>query len=94
MVDGATSDWIPIVLGVPQGSVLAPLLFILYISKMFELVENRLYSYADNAILLADVRKPADKPAVVDSLYRDLARIQNWCDHWCMILNLNKTKAC
>ena len=43
VVDGATRKWIPIVLGVPRGSVLGPLLFILYTSEMFELVENRLY---------------------------------------------------
>ena len=43
VVDGATSEWIPIVSGVPQVSMLGPLLFILYTSEMFELAENRLY---------------------------------------------------
>ena len=59
MVDGATGEWIPIVPGVPQGSVLDPLLFILYTSEMFELMENRLYAYADLSTSLAVVRKPA-----------------------------------
>ena len=68
MVDGATSEWIPIVSGVPQGSVLGLLLFIYYTSKMFQLVENRLYAYADESTLLAVVRKPADRPAVDESL--------------------------
>ena len=93
MVDGATSEWIPIVSGVPQGSVLGPLLFILYTSEMFELVENRLYAYTDDSTLLAGVQKPADRPAVAASLNRDLASIQEWCNHWCMILNPNKTMA-
>ena len=60
----------------------------LYTSEMFELVENRLYSYADDSTLLAVVRKPTDRSAVTASLNRDFARIQQWCNHWCMILTL------
>ena len=90
MVDGATCEWIPIVSGVPQGSVLGPPLFILYTSEMFEQKENRLYAYGDYSTLLAVVRKPADRPAVAANHNRDLARIQEWCNHWCMILNPNK----
>ena len=80
-LDGAASEWIPIISGMPQGTVLGPLLFILYTSKMFELVENRLFAYADNSTLLASVHKPADRPAVSATLDRDLARIQEWCNH-------------
>ena len=79
--------------GVPQGSLLSPLLFILYSSEMFELVENGLYAYAYDSTLLAVVRQQADRPAVAASLNKDLAGIQEWCSNWCMILNLNKTKA-
>ena len=57
-VDGGTSEWTLIISGMPQGSVLGPLLFILYTSEMFVLVENRLYAYADDATLLAVVHKP------------------------------------
>ena len=80
MVDGPIymycSEWIPTVPGVPQGSVLGPPLFILYTSKMVELMENRLYAYADDSTLLAVVRKPADRAAVAASSNRNLARIQ------------------
>ena len=75
------------------ASVLGPLLFILFTSEMFELVENKLFAYADDSTLLAVVRKPADIPVVAASLNRDLARIQEWCNNWCMIMNPNKTKA-
>ena len=68
MADGDTGQWTPIISGVPQGSVLGPLLFILYTSEMFELVENRLYAYADVSTLLAVVHKPADRIAVAASL--------------------------
>ena len=78
VVDDAASEWIPIISGVPQGSVLGPFVFILYTREMFELVENRLFAYADDSTLLAVVRKPADRPAVAASLNRDLARIQEW----------------
>ena len=57
VVDGATSEWIPIVSGVPQGSVLGPLLSILCTSKMFDLVENRLFSYGDDyTLLITEIR--------------------------------------
>ena len=53
MVNSTTSEWIPIAFGMPQGCVLGPLLFFLYTSEMFELVEYRLYAYADDSTLLA-----------------------------------------
>ena len=39
------------------------------------------------------VRKPAERPAVAAFSNRDIARIWEWCNLWCMILNPNKTKA-
>ena len=76
VVDGATTEWIPIISGVPQGSVLDPLLFIQYTIEMSKLVENRLFAYANDSTLMAVVHKPADRPAVAASLNIDLARIQ------------------
>ena len=76
VVDGATCEWFPIDSGVPEGSVLGPLRFILYTSEMFELVEKRLCACLDDSALLTVVRKPADRSTVAASLNRDLARIQ------------------
>ena len=73
--------------------MLGSLLFILYTSEMFELVENIIFAYADEFTVLAVLRKTADKPAVAAFLNRDLAMIQECCNHWCMILNPNKVKA-
>ena len=89
VVDGAASEWIPIISGLPRGTVLGPLLIILYTSELFEQVENRLGAYADDSTLPAILRKPADRPEVAASLNRVLARIHEWC----MMLNPNKTKA-
>ena len=66
---------------------------IIYSSKMFKLVENRLFAYVDDSTLLAVIRKPADRPAVAASLSRDLGRMQECCNHFCMILNRNTTRA-
>ena len=89
MVDGAASERIPNVAGFPQRSVLGPLQFIIYTSEMFELVENRLFAYADDSILLAVVRKPADRPAVAAFFNRDFAGFRSGTIKWCMILNPN-----
>ena len=79
-LDGAANEWIPIISGMSQGSVLG-LLFVIYTSKMFEFAENRLFAYADDSTLLATIHKPADRPAVSATLDRDLARIQEWCNN-------------
>ena len=71
MDDGAASEWISIVSGVPQA-VLGPHLCIIYTSEMFEMVQNRLFAYADDSTLLAVFRKSADRPAVAVSLKQGL----------------------
>ena len=53
--------------------LLGPLLFILYISEIFDLVENRLFAYADDSTLLAVIRRPSDRPTVAASVKGDLA---------------------
>ena len=55
VVGGAASEFIPIISSVPQRSVLGPLLFILYTSEMFVVVESRLFAYAGDSTLLAVV---------------------------------------
>ena len=86
----------PNVSGVSQESIVGLLLSIHYTREMFELVERDyicLIAYADDFTLLAVVRKPAERPAVAASLNMYLARIQECCNLWWMILNLYKTKA-
>ena len=76
VVDGAASQWNPIISGVRATvSVLSPLLLNIQTSEMLELVENRLIANGDESKLLAVVRKPADRPAVPVPLNRDLDRI-------------------
>ena len=49
MVDGCQSKLVNVVSGGPQGSVLSPLLVLLYISELVTILENKLISYADDS---------------------------------------------
>ena len=60
---------------------------------MFDLVENRLFAYADDSTLLSVIRRPSDKPTVAASVNRYLVGIHEWCGRWCMLLNPKKSKA-
>ena len=72
----------------PQGSVL----FLLYTSELFPILENKLIGYADDYALLAVVPSPGLRVTVAESLIRDLGRVSEWCDLWGMKLNASKTK--
>ena len=75
MVDGIFSQFKPVVSGVPQGSVLGPLLFILYTADMWNDLENKIISYADDTTLYAEIASPSECTNVANSLNRDLAKI-------------------
>ena len=80
MVDGCRSRLVNVVSGVPQDSVLGPLLFLLYTSQLFSILENKLIRYADDSTLMAGVPSPGVRVAVAESLIRDLGRDSEWCN--------------
>ena len=61
MVDGCRSKLLN-VSGVPQGSSLGPLLFLLCTSELFSMLENKLIGYADDSTLMAVVPCPGVRP--------------------------------
>ena len=58
MVDGCKSKLVNVVSGVPQVSVLSQLLFLLYTSQLFSILENKLIGYDDDSTLIAVVPSP------------------------------------
>ena len=93
MVDDCRSKLVNVVSGVPQGSVLGPLLFLLYTSELFSILANKLIGYADDSTLIAVVPSPGVRVAVAESLIPDNGRgVSEWCDLWGMKLNASKTK--
>ena len=60
---------------VPQGSILLPLLFILYTADL----ENEIISYADDTTLYAEVVPPSGCLNFVDFLNIDLTEVHSWC---------------
>ena len=92
MVDGGRSKLVDIVSGVPHGSVLGPLLFLLYTSELLFILKNKLLSYADNYTLIAVVSSLGVRVPVAEFLIHDLGRVSEWCDLWGMKLNASKTK--
>ena len=92
MVDGVCSSSIAVISGVPQGSILGPLLFLLYIADLPGLLQNVLVGYADDSTLLYRIPHPLDRSSVVASLNDDLAAISDWCSRWGKLVNPSKTK--
>ena len=86
------SKLVNVVSGVPQASVLGPLLFLLYTSELFFILENKLIGYADDSTLTAVVPSPGARVTVAESLNRDLVRVNAWCDLSGTKLNESKTK--
>ena len=64
MVDGCISKLVNVVSGVPQVSVLGPLLFLLFTSELFSIFKNKLVGYADDSTFMAVVPSPGLRVAV------------------------------
>ena len=64
MVDSCRSKLVKVVSGVSQGSVLGPLLFLLYTSEFFSILEIKLIGYANDPTLMAVMPCPGVRVAV------------------------------
>ena len=92
MVDGCWSKLVDVVSRMPQGSVLGPLLFLLYTSELYSILENKLICYADEPTLMAVVPSPGIRITVSEPLKRNPIKVSEWCVLSGMKLNASKTK--
>ena len=60
IIEGVHSDWRNIEVGVPQGSVLVPLLFLVYINDLPATISSRFFLFADDCFLQEKVQSPCD----------------------------------
>ena len=89
VVDGVRSSLLEIKAGVPQGSRLGPLLFIIYINDIVEGIESDILIFADDCSLLASGKDPCE---TVEQINRDLDRISSWANTWKVTFNSKKSK--
>ena len=89
MLDGQTSLWRPVLAGVPQGSILGPLLFLVYINDLRNELKSNVKHFTDDTSLFTMVK---DKQERVDVLNHDLSLISKWAFNWKMLINHILTK--
>ena len=86
VVDGIPSDPAPVTSGVPQGSVLGPILFLVFINDMPECISSKCRLFADDTIVYREIVSADDTTL----LQQDLDALQVWERRWGMSFNPSK----
>ena len=89
VVDGEVSSWKPVLSGVPQGSVLGPILFLVYINDLKEGVTGKILKFAYYTKLFRKVKEIGDKQNVQE----DIDKLVKWSEKWQMLFNFGKCKS-
>ena len=91
VVNGSTSPSLPVSSGVPQGSILGPLLFLIYINGVTDIplsISSQLTLYAGDIFIFRPISSPSD----MSLLQRDLDSISSWLTSHLLQLNSSKSK--
>ena len=78
VVNGVKSDWAPVLSCVPQGTVLGPLLFSLYINDISSDIESEIKLFADDCVCYREIKDEKDTM----NLQRDIDRLGSWARKW------------
>ena len=84
----ACSKWTDVLSGVPQGSVLGPLLFVIYINDLLDKIVNVMKLFADDSKIISSIKGEMN----INKLQNDLLAVGDWCRTWGMRLNVEKCK--
>ena len=80
VLDGQASDPVPVLSGVPQGSVLRPVLFLIFINDLPENIRSSVRLFADDCVLYRNIESPMDCQILED----DLNSLAQWETDWQM----------
>ena len=86
ILEGEKSNVAAVISGVPQGTVLGPLLFLAFINDLPECVSSQIRLFADDCLLYRPIKSQDD----VKRLRDDLIELQAWEDRWLMSFNPDK----
>ena len=86
MLDSESSSPVPVLSGVPQGTVLGPLMFLLYINDITKDINSPLRLFADDCLLYRVINSAED----ANMLQEDLNRLSEWANTWQLRFNVSK----
>jgi hypothetical protein len=84
LLEGVKSSTATVDSGVPQGTVLGPLLFLIYINDLPENIQYSAKLFADDCLLYREVNTTSD----TNKLHEDLDMLQKWESKWQMQINV------
>ena len=88
VLNGEESNWLDVTSGIPQGSVLGPILFLVYINDLPEVVHNAVKLFADDTKLYGNSCTDEDQHLLQD----DINSLIQWSDSWLLKFNISKCK--
>ena len=96
LLDGTSSESRPVRSGVPQGTVLGPILFLVFINDLPDYVDSKVRLFADDCVIYREINNPQDS----SKLQEDLSNLGHWEKEWqmsfhpdkCEVLHVSKKK--